>query len=399
MSEYQYLEFRAVDRPLTDDELAYANEQSSRAEITRWSFTNEYNFGDFGGDEDGMLRHGYDVFLHYANFGIRTIKIRLPYGLPFAKNLLLKFIDGEILEWEPDPTGIAGTLVLEPFHEPFDSYWEFDDCLGDVIALREKLMAGDLRALYVLWLCAAVDENYDPSQTMEPPVPSGLRELDLNLDALFSFYDVDPLLIEAAANPTKSKGNQPSNAPTLPKLLTPAQRLQPWLKTLNTKHAKDYLEQLLVGDTATAKAEILTQVAEYQSNLEQPEWPTTIANRSFEELLNLTNDLREIYDAKEKKKQAAKAKRDAAKAQKQREKRMIEMVQNPNKWLAETERLAVERGLENYNAAADILADLKEAIGGAKGAQIVHQHAAQLARKHPTLKRLKSSLKKRGIAY
>ena len=61
MSEYQFLAFRAVDRPLTDRDLVYARKQSSRAEITRWYFENEYHFGDFGGDADGLLHHGYDA--------------------------------------------------------------------------------------------------------------------------------------------------------------------------------------------------------------------------------------------------------------------------------------------------------------------------------------------------
>ncbi|WP_145283326.1 hypothetical protein [Pirellulimonas nuda] len=78
MSEYQLIEFQAVDRPLTDRELAYAREQSTRAEISRWSFQNEYHFGDFHGDVNGMLRRGYDVHLHYANFGVRTVAFRLP---------------------------------------------------------------------------------------------------------------------------------------------------------------------------------------------------------------------------------------------------------------------------------------------------------------------------------
>jgi hypothetical protein len=67
MSEYQYVEFRAVDRPLNGEELEFAHSQSTRAEITPWSFTNEYHFGDFHGDVHKLLRGGYDVYLHYAN--------------------------------------------------------------------------------------------------------------------------------------------------------------------------------------------------------------------------------------------------------------------------------------------------------------------------------------------
>ena len=81
MGAYQFLAFRAVDRPLTDRDLIYARKQSSRAEITRWYFENEYNYGDFHGDAEGLLRRGFDAHLHYANFGIRTIAFR-PRTIP-----------------------------------------------------------------------------------------------------------------------------------------------------------------------------------------------------------------------------------------------------------------------------------------------------------------------------
>jgi len=41
MSEYQYYEFRAVDRPLTPQQQAELRSRSSRATITATSFINE----------------------------------------------------------------------------------------------------------------------------------------------------------------------------------------------------------------------------------------------------------------------------------------------------------------------------------------------------------------------
>lgn len=73
------------------------------------------------------------------------------------------------------------------------------------------------------------------------------------------------------------------------------------------------------------------------------------------------------------------------------------MIKDPQKWLAETERLADQRGTDNYKLAAEILTDLKEAIGGPKGASLARKHAAHLIRKYPTLTRLKGSLRKHGI--
>lgn len=98
-----------------------------------------------------------------------------------------------------------------------------------------------------------------------------------------------------------------------------------------------------------------------------------------------------------KKKREAAAKREAAKKEKKRQERMKKMVKNPKVWLCEATKLVNARGTANYKAAADILADLREAVGGEEGEKITRRHAAHLAKKHPTLTRLKSSLRKRGL--
>jgi hypothetical protein len=57
MSEYQYYEFLAIDRPLTANELDELRALSTRATITPVSFTNEYNWGDFKGNPDKLMQH------------------------------------------------------------------------------------------------------------------------------------------------------------------------------------------------------------------------------------------------------------------------------------------------------------------------------------------------------
>jgi hypothetical protein len=53
MSEYQYYEFLAIDRPLDPAEQAQVRSLSTRARITGTSFVNEYHWGDFRGDPAG----------------------------------------------------------------------------------------------------------------------------------------------------------------------------------------------------------------------------------------------------------------------------------------------------------------------------------------------------------
>jgi hypothetical protein len=76
---------------------------------------------------------------------------------------------------------------------------------------------------------------------------------------------------------------------------------------------------------------------------------------------------------------------------------MQKMLKDPDEWLRKTERLVEARGTHNYKAAADILYDLREAIGGDEGDKITRRHASNLAKQHPTLNQLKSSLRKRGL--
>ena len=57
MSEYQYYEFQAIDRPLTDEEMAELRSYSTRARITPTSFGNDYSWGSFKGDEDAWMEN------------------------------------------------------------------------------------------------------------------------------------------------------------------------------------------------------------------------------------------------------------------------------------------------------------------------------------------------------
>lgn len=119
MSEYQYVAFRAVESPVSEKNLEYMRRQSSRAEVTPWSFDNEYHYGDFGGNALEMLRRGYDLHVYYANFGVRKLMIRLPQGWSDAA-AAKPYLASDGVEWEKDKSGAGGSLVVSPFHEPGD---------------------------------------------------------------------------------------------------------------------------------------------------------------------------------------------------------------------------------------------------------------------------------------
>lgn len=385
MSEYQYVVFQAVDGPLNEQQLAFAQRQSSRAEVSRWSLSVEYHYSEFGGDVDGLLRRGYDVYLQFTNYGSREIKLRLPRGMPFAKDVWQKYVDGERLAWKSDPKENGGILTLCPYREGGDveELCETQTYLDAVIQVRERLMCGDLRALYLLWLCAADDDYIDPAELIEPPVPHGIAEAATYGDEILSFFGLDPLLLVAAGKDVKTVPADESPDPAAH-----------WVNALDEQSAKEMLLQLLRDDTAGVKAKLLAEIRDSQTPVA---WPTSDNQRTFGELLQYTATLRAEEDAKQARQAQAKAKREAAKAERERADRMQEMLKDPDKWLRESEQLADAGGTTNYKAAAEILHDLREAIGGDKGDTLARRQAALLAKKHPTLNHLKSSLRKRGL--
>ncbi|KWV10754.1 hypothetical protein [Xanthomonas translucens] len=66
-----------------------------------------------------------------------------------------------------------------------------------LIALRDELLRGDMRPLYLGWL-AGIDTLREDA--LEPELPPGLAELSPTQQALAQFLEVDPDLLEAAGS-------------------------------------------------------------------------------------------------------------------------------------------------------------------------------------------------------
>jgi len=113
MSECQYYEFRAVDRPLDDRQMRELRAISSRAVITPTSFTNEYNWGDFKGSPDKWMEKYFDAFLYLANWGTRGLMLRIPKRL-LDSDTAATFCAGDSVS-NPRMPGSAPAAVL---HRP-----------------------------------------------------------------------------------------------------------------------------------------------------------------------------------------------------------------------------------------------------------------------------------------
>ena len=181
MSEYQYYEFLAVDRPLTTAEQAEVRQLSTRARITATSFTNEYHWGDFKGSPDQLMQHYYDAHLYFANWGTHRIMLRLPRTLLDPKIAGQYCVEGQVRM-----STTREHVILDLTSEDEAGEWveDTEESLSAIVGVRSELAAGDLRPLYLAWLSGyggwERDEDAfgeEDEDGLEPPVPAGLGSL------------------------------------------------------------------------------------------------------------------------------------------------------------------------------------------------------------------------------
>jgi hypothetical protein len=268
MSEYQFIEFLAVDQPVSKKNLAYMHKQSTRAEISEWRFTNEYHFGDFRGNAAEMLRCGYDVHLHYANFGIRKIMLRLPGGLPCEKSVFSYYTIEHCIVWDRDKQGAGGILTFHPEADAGTYVDEPDvESLAEgLVPLRQMLIRGDLRPLFLAWLACCYDMD-----AVVPPIPAGLGKLTRPLKALVEFYEISPSLIRRAAR--DSLAPPPDSDENIV--------VKQWIAQQGKADLQKFVMQLLSNDAPAARSKIMADIRSAQHS---PAWPTVPSKVTYGEL-------------------------------------------------------------------------------------------------------------------
>lgn len=140
MSEYQYYEFQAIDRPLTDKEMAELRSYSTRARITPTSFVNDYSWGNFKGDEDAWMERYFDAFLYLANWGTHVLKLRLPARLLDAETAR-SYCAGDRASVHAKHGKVILTFASED--EGGSDWVEGDGHLSSLISVRAELGRGD----------------------------------------------------------------------------------------------------------------------------------------------------------------------------------------------------------------------------------------------------------------
>ena len=246
MSEYQRYEFMTSDRPLTRVQLDAVNALSSHIEASSTHALIEYHWGDFKHDPIDVLHKYFDGFLYWANWGSPQLAFRFPHGI-----LPVDLIDGYDLDDFVTFTRYRDFDILDIEFGEMEAPDEWIDYeLGSLIALRDELMEGDLRALYIVWLAGQqMIEGYDEEEDDEeeddeisvPPVPPAFGTLTAAQQALAELLRVPHELLVATARHSKAVVSSTGDDFTA------------WVKLLPPDRQNDYLVRLAYNEPGLSR--------------------------------------------------------------------------------------------------------------------------------------------------
>lgn len=289
--EYQYYEFQAIDRPLTKADQDYVQSLSSRVRPTATRAVFTYSYADFRGSPLSVLEKCFDAMLYMANWGSYQLAFRFPKSAVNVPALESYCVDNII---EVSTASKYVILNIEIYEEEGGGWIEENNnWLSALIPLRQAILQGDYRVLYLAWLQAAAVSAYLEDDAQEPPVPPNLQKLNGPLQSFVDWLEIDPDLIAVAAQVSQTRKE----------LKEP---FKDWVNALSEQDKTKLLLELVTGDSAIA---IQLQARLRQKFAKAPELPSVsdVDRRHFSELRALADTQRSERQAKEK--AAAKAKR------------------------------------------------------------------------------------------
>ena len=357
MSEYQYYEFQAIDRPLTDKQMAELRAISSRAEITPTRMTNVYHYGDFRGDPVELLATYFDAHLHEANWGSHTLMFGFPRNAVDLKQVMAYRVEA-ISDYDSGLMVLdRGDRVIVTFasSDEEDGGWidEGDSAawLSSMITLRSDIVNGDLRALYLGWLAGATvnyeddgeadddelaEDGFENANLKEPPVPPGLGQLTGPLRKLAEFLRLDPATVEVAAE----------RSTPLTETRVSESQIKAWIAKLPGSEKDDVLLRLIKGEPQLG--------AQLVRRLRTDLVPRPGASRSDEP--RTAGQL-----ARAGKERAAQAKRRASEKQARDRARHLDSLKGKEEhlWRQADDLVSTKRQLE-YDEAVTLIRDLRD---------------------------------------
>jgi len=373
VSEYQYYEFQAIDRPLSEADRQALRHLSTRARITAISFTNSYEWGDFKGDPAKLMERWFDLHLYLANWGSRRLMIRLPKRL-VDRRLLDAFL-GEVDCATLSASGENLIVDISCDEVEFEDWDDGSGWLAALAPLRAEILAGDLRMFYLLWLMAVQAGVFEADRP--EPMP-GIGPMSASLEAFVEFFGIDSDLVQAAAE---------RSAVAMASTSSP-KAVRGIISAMTDTEKTAMLSRLFDGDPRVAaelRAKVRNRMA---SNADVP----PIVARTVGELLARAAVIRLAREQAAAQKLAAEHKRRVKEAEKARQARLLAIARRGEGVWREVEAEIERRNAAAYDRAAGLLVDL-QALARQRGTiedflHRLHAIREQHARKERFIERL-----------
>lgn len=249
MSEYQYYEFRALDRALSDAQMRELRAISTRAAISRTSFSNHYEYGDLRADPRDLLVEYFDASLHFAHWMYLEVAFRFPKRAIDAK-AVRRYAAGHTLDVRSADSDVVVALSVETDGEHFDPSDDGSSWLSSLIGLRAEIAGGDERAPYLAWL---LDVQYGivDDDAVEPARPAGLGRLSPALVDFVDLFGLDDDFVAAAAAGDSMPPSDPSS-----------RDIEQWLARFRPDEHVAWLSRVTRGDGSVG-AELMRRFRQY----------------------------------------------------------------------------------------------------------------------------------------
>jgi len=373
VSEYQYYEFKAMDRALTKAEMAALRAISTRAVITSTSFTNHYEWGDLKADPLKLLAKYFDAFVYVTNWGTRDFHLRLPQESVDSKQLRA-MLPGKSVRARSSGKSLIVSFEAEVESDDWD---DGDSWMGALISLRSDLLRGDLRCLYLGWLHCAESEEFS-KDALEPPVPAGLAELSASLNSLIEYLAIDENLVQVATAASTPLHAGPSR-----------KELAAWIRGLSEKDKDDLLLTTALDHSERCRNELLRR---FQLQNALSTVSSTKRQRTAGELLAAAHALAEERSRVQETKRVADAARQKTKDAANRIEYLKQLAKRTNTVCKQVESYIQKRQPKDYDRAVILLTDLRDLAllqGSESGFQAVLENLRKThAAKETFLRRL-----------
>jgi hypothetical protein len=227
--------------------------------------------------------------------------------------------------------------------------------LSELISLRNDIIAGDMRCLYLaslngmgIWLDEIdLDEDVAEEGSLEPPLPAGLRSLTAPLKALIDFLDIDIDLVNAAAE----------ISPPLASDRLTDEELARWLRRLPEKDKDAYLLRVARGELNVPNELRLRFVTEHRSESSHAPLPP---RRQVASLIGRAEKLREERHVAEAAHREAEEARRREESAREREARLEQLRGQEQQLWGQAEALAMRKTPSDYDRAIGLLRDLRD---------------------------------------